>query len=238
MTHRRYLENPIAKPKREDFGLSDKCVFPETQYESIAKISTDYVEHDRKDEFVGEAVHFFDTELPLLLRKYVNHDIVHVLVDEVKRGQAGYLRSLASISSIYLKEEWHDAAQKELRFIGAMKDWKRYESWKNGRNAKRQAMEAKCGFDSKHGMHLIRLQAMSVEILEGKGILVDRTGIDREMLMEIRNGEWRLDQVMDLSNSLEAKAQSLYETTKIPREPARDKIMGIVLDILKTYPEW
>ena len=53
---------------------------------------------------------------------------------------------------------------------------------------------------------------MGIEILDGKGVNVDRTGIDRDHLMDIRNGAFTFDQILEEANTLNAKADELYKT--------------------------
>lgn len=233
-THRRYLrmDPPPTRPNRADFGLPERSLFPETQHEAIAKISTDYVPPELKDDFVSQAISLFDTELPLLLRRYADQQIVHLLVEEIRKSMTSHLRALSSISSTFLKDEYVDLAQRELRYLGAVKDWQRYEAWKKGRNSKRLELEQKCGYDSKHASHAIRLMTMATEILDGKGILVDRTGIDAEMLLDIRKGNWSLDQVLDLSKGLEQRAKDLYDNSSLPREPDRPAVFQILEEVL------
>ena len=76
---------------------------------------------------------------------------------------------------------------------------------------------------------------MAVEIMEGKGVLVDRTNIDRDILMEIRNGQWTFEQVVELSDKLNAKADNLYKSCKLPNNPNYDLINKIRLEILEEH---
>ena len=56
--------------------------------------------------------------------------------------------------------------QKENAYNRAVQMWEQYNKWKDTRNEKRAALEAKYGYDTKHGMHLIRLMRQCKEILE------------------------------------------------------------------------
>ena len=59
-THRSYLLNPPTKPLRQDFGLPDETIFPHTQYEVIAKISSEWVEEDLREAFYDKMSGFMD----------------------------------------------------------------------------------------------------------------------------------------------------------------------------------
>lgn len=98
------------------------------------------------------------------------------------------------------------------------------------RNGK-TAIQGNC----KHAMHLIRLLRMGVEILSGKGVNVDRTNIDREHLMDIRNGLLTFDEIEAESNQLNAKADELYKTSTLPKKPNLEKINALRMDILERH---
>ena len=51
---------------------------------------------------------------------------------------------------------------------------------------------------------------MSVEIMEGRGVLVDRTNIDRDSLMEIRMGNVSFDQIEQECQDLKEKGNKAY----------------------------
>lgn len=234
-THRAYLLSPVTKPNREDYGLPEVSVFPSTQYDTIAKLSTDFIEPEYRNDFYKEMVQLFDTEAVLIFRKYMSEDMIQVLLPELKKAQKRYLHTLSSISDIYLKEEYLGMASKELAYLAAYTNWRRYKDWEDGRNPSRKLLEAKCGYDSKHAMHLIRLAKMSVEILSGKGIIVDRTNVDREELLAIRNGEWKFDDVLALSDKLNKEADELYTKSTLPRMPNVKLIESTTMDIIERF---
>ena len=87
--------------------------------------------------------------------------------------------------------------------------------------------------NSKHGMHLIRLQRMCAEILEGKGVLVKRP--DFEELLAIRHGGWTYDQVVEESDRLETKVVSLYETSTLPATADGPKIDALCISLVEDF---
>lgn len=234
-THRSYLLNPISKPSREEFKLPEKSIFPETQVQLVAKIAFDYIDINNRDQFYREVNQVLDNELMTVIRKYLDPSLVSLVMQEFRKGQKEYLRTLESISSIYLKDEFLDMANKELRYLSAYNNWKRYEDWRKNRNPKRQELEAKIGWDSKHGSHLLRLLRMGIEILEGKGVQVDRTNIDAEELKNIRLGNVKYELVLEEATKLNEKLDSLYETSNLPWEADRKKIESVKIEILENY---
>lgn len=235
-THRSYLLNPPkSKPERAYYGLPEKSVFPETQCEVIAKLSSEYVKDEDMDKFFSEMTGLFDREGALIFKKYIPEKYYPFAIEDFKKRQKEFLQMISSVSGNFLKDEYNEMAQNELKYLSSYQNWKRYERWKKGRNAKRAEMEKKCGFDGKHAMHLIRLLSMAVEIMEGKGVLVDRTNIDRELLLEIRNGEWEFRDLLNLSAKLNLQADELYKTTSLPRKANVEKINKLRSSILNNW---
>jgi len=235
-THRGYLLNPpVSEPNRADFNLPERSVFPETQCEVIAKLSSQYVSEENQDKFYSDVTKMFDREGALIFKKYIPIEYYPFAIEDFKRRQKEFLHMISSVSGTFLKDEYKNMAENELRYISARYNWQRYKKWKDGRNKRRSEMEVKCGYDSKHAMHLTRLLFMSVEIMQGKGVLVDRTNIDSDILMEIRDGRWTFDRVIELSNKLYAQSDALYKTCKLPNEPNHELIDGIRLEILEEH---
>jgi len=232
--HRAYLLNPPKKqPVRSEFGLPDKCIFPDTQYQAILNISWDYVEESRRNDFYNDACQLVDDNMYDLFNRYIDDRFVNVALNNFKVGQTHFLTMLSSIQSKYLKEEYTTQASKELSFMVANKNWKKYKEWEHGRNPNRQKMEAKCGFDSKHAMHLIRLMKMGNEILEGKGVLVDRSQIDRDHLMDIRFGNVKFDDVVAEYEKLEAGLNQKYKDSTLPKTSDRNKINELKMRLIE-----
>jgi len=75
----------------------------------------------------------------------------------------------------------------------ALEDHQHYWNWKNKRNQYRSVLEEKYGFDTKNGMHCIRLLRVAKEILEDGIIRVARP--DALELLEILHGNWSYDKI-------------------------------------------
>jgi uncharacterized protein len=197
-THRSFMASAVPKPFRTDYGLPEVSIFPETQVENIAKLSEEYVPKDKLDDFHKEITSVNDTYLVKAFRKYIEDPIItDYAIREYKKGQTEYLRSLETISSMYLRDEYREMASKEMKYLTAYKNWRRYEEWKKNRNPKRKAIEEKCGFDAKHGTMLLLLSRQAVEILKYGELFVDRTEIDRDELLAIKQGNVDFEYVMN-----------------------------------------
>lgn len=234
--HRQYLLNPKKlSPTRQQFGLPEESIFPETQMESIAKISTSFVAPERQGIFYNEAEKILLDEFYLLFAKYMHRDMVTLAINDFRKDQMSFLRLLGSLGNKFLKEEYAEGAKKELSYRLALADWRRYREWEKTRNPKRQVLERKCGYDSKYLSHALRLSRMGKEILLGKGIRVDRTGIDADELRDIRLGNQRFEDVMRLVEKEMDEVESLYDTTSIRKTPDREFINEMVVETIDRY---
>lgn len=147
-THRSYLLNPPkGKPDRTAFGLSEKSIFPETQIEVLAKLSSEYVSEGRQDSFYSEITKLFDAEGSLIFKKYIDPEYYSFAIADFKKRQKEFLRMISSVSQHFLKDEYKDMAGRELAYIATLNDWESYQRWAKNRNVKRAEMEAKTGFD-------------------------------------------------------------------------------------------
>jgi predicted nucleotidyltransferase len=100
--------------------------------------------------------------------------------------------------------------------------WANYQEWLAGRNPARHANEVKFGYDTKHGMHLVRLLRMGTEILTTGKVLVKRP--DAEELLAIRNnGLLTYEEIVAYAESMDSALTGLYNsgTSPLPKEPDR-----------------
>jgi predicted nucleotidyltransferase len=123
---------------------------------------------------------------------------------------------------------------KERQYHAALMHWNQYVNWKNTRNPARASLEEKFSYDTKHGMHLIRLMRMCKEILSTGNVNVKRAD-DREELLGIRHGIRSYESVIEESERLMSECDSLYETSTLPREPNRVKLDKVIIDLTERY---
>lgn len=107
--------------------------------------------------------------------------------------------------------------------------WSNYWDWKRNRNVARSALEEQHGFDTKHAMHLVRLLRMGKEALTEGKINVRRP--DAQELLDIRNGKWTYDQILDYANTLNDEVQRLAETTMLPSKPDLKFAANLIIQI-------
>lgn len=98
--------------------------------------------------------------------------------------------------------------------------------------AKRKALVEKHGYDTKNAAHLIRLLKMGREFLETGTLRVDRTDIDREELLAIKDGKRTLAEVKAYADYLFTDLQSARTRSVLPDEPDRERVTKLLVDIL------
>lgn len=148
-------------------------------------------------------------------------------------SEMGALNSLEEKGHVF-SESAVGLLQREKAYFNALQEWKNYEHWKKSRNPSRAELEAKCGYDSKHAMHLIRLLTMCSEILRGKGVLVKRTH-DVAKLLEIRNGNWTYDEVIELAESLERQIEVSNKFSTLPESCDRKAVSKLSVEIIRWF---
>ncbi len=104
--------------------------------------------------------------------------------------------------------------------------------WEN-RNAKRAALEAKYGFDTKHTSHVVRLLKTGHEILTQGKLTVRRP--DFEELLAIRAGSWSYEEVMTWANDMVRKINYDSLDSPIPLEPDMVAINNLCVRLHKMF---
>lgn len=95
---------------------------------------------------------------------------------------------------------------------------------------KRKALVAKFGYDCKNAAHLIRLLRMGTEFLKDGNLQVLRH--DAQQLLEIKRGEWSLNQVKEEADRWFKNAEAAYLASTLPAMPDYDKINALCVDVV------
>lgn len=105
---------------------------------------------------------------------------------------------------------------KEKAYAAAKTTFEQFKNWEKNRNPVRAELEAKYGYDTKHGSHLLRLMRMCLEILEGKGVIVRRP--DRDQILDVKMGRVSYDALIDEAEKLEALCEIAYHISPLPHK--------------------
>lgn len=98
---------------------------------------------------------------------------------------------------------------------------------------KRKKLVKKFGYDVKNAQHLIRLLRQGIEFLTDGELHVFRQ--DAQQLLEIRRGEWSLEQVQKEADRLFKLAEEAFIYSKLPNKPDHEKINNLCVEIVKLW---
>ena len=122
------------------------------------------------------------------------------------------------------------------KFNKIRNDYDAWQSWKLNRNEHRAELEAKCGYDSKHAAHLIRLLRTGYEILTTGIIHVDRTETsDRDELLKIRHGEVSYDELISEANKWFELLQNASQGSSLKHKPDYNALQELRLELIENF---
>jgi predicted nucleotidyltransferase len=98
----------------------------------------------------------------------------------------------------------------ERAYAKAKQVYDSWVAWKRERNPARRELEVKSGYDTKHASHLVRLMRMGYEIIKDGKVIVNRVGHDADELLDIKNGAWSFEKVMEFKEEMEGKLDAEY----------------------------
>lgn len=221
-THRQWLlEGEIEKPTREDFKLPEgrKLIPDHQQLEIEAQIK------NKIDEWTIDT-----TGMEPSAQIEFKNNLSQVLLDMKLNSEEFHIYAARSLG---LDDNLTEAFQKERAYKNALKHYKDREIWKKERNKVRFELEEKFSFDTKHGMHLVRLYLSCIEMLKTHTITVKRP--DAEFLLSIRNGAWSYDELIEWASKKDEELNELYKTSTLRHEPNRVEINNWLINTQTTF---
>lgn len=240
--HRNWLLSPPKKaPVRADFGLPENTLIPADHLAAVSAAT-----QKKLDEWTPNLA-----SLPVSDRVAIQNSL-HTFLEEFCVGLPEGLVSeedrvagatwLAAARTIGVSDNLVWVLQKEREWTAAQRGWSQYQNWLKSRNPDRADLEAKYGYDTKHGAHLVRLLRMGKEILTTGQVHVWRGpggAGDADELRAIRNGAWDYDKLVAWAEAEDAHLTKLYGVPSklaVPKEPDRkaleDFVMSTVLETL------
>ncbi|MEO0606461.1 MAG: hypothetical protein AAF211_33855, partial [Myxococcota bacterium] len=144
---------------------------------------------------------------------------------------------VAAARTVGLHDNLIEALRAERGFRAAQQHFSHYVRWTKERNPDRAALEARFGYDTKHGSHLVRLLRMAGEILETGRVHVwrgpDPHGpADHEELRAIRAGSWSFDALVEWADAQTIRLRMLVDRDEavVPAGPDRKAIDAFAQD--------
>ena len=115
------------------------------------------------------------------------------------------------------------------------KQYTEYKKWEKERNQLRYKSNLHKNYDAKNMMHCVRLMHMAYEIAVGKGFNVDRTNIDSEFLLDIRNHKFEYDYLINYLDDFKIKMEEAMANSNLPEMVDIDKVNELLIKIRKMY---
>ena len=210
---------PDHPPTRQEYGLSTPPLIKKEQLEAALSSV-----QKKLDEWNLTGLENLDRPLRIALQ-----DVMAELLAEAQVSTDSLWEGAARM--IGLSDNFIDLIGREKRYRAAVKEWHDFQDHRNNRNVVRYGLEVKYGYDTKHGMHLVRLLRMAHEILTTGKMLVRRT--DAEELLYIRNGGWTWEQMLSYSEQMNSMLTSLMKVSTLPDKPDLDRVNDICVRLVE-----
>lgn len=161
----------------------------------------------------------------------------------IPRGQRSAVESAARRrANPELDDALLEILRREQAYRAARDEWQRHRHWLAARNPERAALEARFGYDTRHGAHLVRLYRMAREILETGRVHVWRGPgepdgpDDRDELLAVRRGAWSYDALVAWADAQQAALDDLERGGRVavPEAPDRERIDALCVDLVET----
>ena len=240
--HARWLRHPILKqPEWGDFGLPEKRLIPKDQLDAAKALIRRLI-----DDWTLDTLETLDDP---------SREAVHQRMEEALRGayKAGFASALdmaapvkdekdilfdAAVQTLGFSGNFIEYLNKERTYRNALADWNAYQTWLRERNPARAELERKWGYDSKHAGHLFRLMKQGGELLTTGVLHVDRTGIDAEELLAIRNkGIYTYEQVVEWAEKMDARLDEIYKagSSPLPKKPDHNGAENLLMKLMDQH---
>jgi predicted nucleotidyltransferase len=139
------------------------------------------------------------------------------------------IQNFMSIPQDLFGSDIQDELRREREYREAKKQWDGFNQWQQNRNPKRKSMEEKVGYDTKAGMHLLRLLLEGRELLETGYLEFPLTY--RNLLFEVRSGELSYEEFLDVARVAVERLDSVQSI--LPDKPNYNKIKDLYFELLE-----
>lgn len=221
-SHRQYLLSPMTEPpNRSDFGLKETYEIPKAELlaarAAVAK---------QLDCWSDGFIHGVEESTKMRIRESIAQLLAELKVMENHRLQL-------ACTKLGFDSNFIGYFQKEHEYFRACQDWDKYQKWQRDRNPERAKMEAEFGYDGKHASHLVRLMRMCIEILRDGQVLVKRP--DAQELLQIRNGLWTYERLIEYAAEMDAEAANLYQTSSLRKVPDINFLDNLCMELVEEF---
>jgi predicted nucleotidyltransferase len=89
------------------------------------------------------------------------------------------------------------------------------------------------GYDTKFASHFLRLLMEGMELLETGDLQFPLK--DRQLVLEVKEGKWKLNEVLKLGEELEKWVEKMSEKSPLPSKPRYEEVNSLVVEMLKEH---
>ncbi len=243
----KHFENQIIERRQKaDNHLSVFYKKLNEQYESLSE----------KEESINEEINKISNQYP---EKYIDimepQSIYNYILSKTEKplgGHCGIINNEGTSNTVRLCSTDKDETPICMMTYNTdgygshCRKYKEYEEWKSKRNKARYESNLKAEksgdpdmkYDCKNMYHSFRNVAMCTEIAQGKGLILDRTGIDRDFLMDVRNRKFGYSELMAKLKVMTEEMQKACEESTIPEKINEDMVLNLVTNTRLTFFKW
>ena len=120
-------------------------------------------------------------------------------------------------------------------YIKHCTDYKNFKDWEKNRNPIRYQSNLKKNYDSKNMCECFRLLHCGIEIANGNGFIVDRSGIDRDFLLDVKNHKFEYDEIVELLEKDKAEMETAMKQSTIKDDIDQDLVNSLYLSYIKEF---
>ena len=122
-------------------------------------------------------------------------------------------------------------------FSSYCRQWKGYHDFELHNNEERFNLAKEKQYDRKNACHSARLLQMGIEIAQGKGVLIDRTNIDREFLLTIREGKVEYEDLLAFLEKKKSEMKEAMDQSTIKEEIDSEWFNSLIINLRKKFYE-
>lgn len=230
-SHRAWLlQGEVQEPKREDFGLATVDAITKELMGATNMLIALWLRRTDIEEDLAEIARH-DKSLATAFRQRMWEFMeLHVGASQAEIEELAWT---AAARQLGLQESILDRLQKEKRYRQAKRNYDSWLHWKAERNQKRKEVEAKCGYDSKHLAHCLRLMRTCEEILAEGTILVERP--DAHYLRAILDGQYKFEELEQEYYELDKRLDELYQKSTLQNIPRQVEIEALGIEVVERF---
>lgn len=111
--------------------------------------------------------------------------------------------------------------------------WKEYQDWIKHRNPVRYESNLKKSYDAKNMCECFRLINCGIEIARGEGYKVDRSNIDADFLLDVKNHKYEYNELMEMLEKKNDEMEKAVAESTIPEKIDVEFVNDLLLKIRK-----